>query len=241
MLVRALDWLEGWVASRKSKQFFLPTSHQRIQEFLIYCNGLEGHPAFVAHKNGGTISSSFNIPASGTGTSGVSFDVFHLESLLTRLRQFVFPGELFYVKDLRRAAVELFGEGAEFRKMYGMLMNELNKKFSEKGVRAFKSDGQDVVAGYTIKQLVEARLYTGAIHSERRLNAVPGSASAGLSGAHPIVRNHLDMVLMTACMGLIGNIFAFRHATLLSARAAGKVNDIPEMKDLDDRNKTNGT
>jgi hypothetical protein len=176
----------------------------------------------------------------GNDQATVNFDEVHLESLLTRLRQFLSDGELFYYKDIRRAIVSLFDDEESFRGFYDQLVAAIQRPFSKKGVQFFKEDGKDVVDGYNLKQLIEAQLYTGAIHSERILSPIPGSAEESLPRSHIAAKKHLSLNLAYGSMKCVENISALRNWALRRARAVGKVELFPELRQFDERSRQAG-
>lgn len=179
----------------------------------------------------------FSFPEDGADQATVNFDEVHLESLLTRLRQFLSEGELFYHKEIRRAIVALFADEEDFRRFYDQLIAAIQRPFSIKELQFFKRDGQDVVGGYNLKQLIEAQLYTGAIHSERILTPTAGSAEENLPGSHIAARRHLILNLAYGSMRCVENICALRNWALRRARVAGKVELFPELRQFDERSR----
>lgn len=212
---------------KKQKEKFTPLPIDRIRAFFNFCDGLEDHPFFKNHKAGGMfeVSGDWNL----TGfSSKQNFDSIHLESLLTRLRQFLFERELFFFKDLRRDLKDSIGIDSSFDKFYGQFNNNLNEKFKRTNVQFFYSDGKEAITGRTFKQLVEDRLYRGAIHSQNLLQFPTPSPHAAMA-------SHIDMTLAFSSMRIIQNILNFRMWILKMARDYGKVSACPELIEFDKR------
>lgn len=218
----------------KKKPIYIPDDKDRLREFFIFCESLEEHPFVVAHKNGGTLSLNTNFPEDGEDTAAVNFDEIHLESLLTRLRQFLYDYELFFVKDLRRSTLQVFGAHSEFEKFYSKLMTALNRKYPKGVVQVFVN-GKDVIADRTYKNLLEDRLYTGAIHSERRLSAKQGSVQAGMANAHIAASKHMTLTLASSSMRIVQNVFSFRRWILKVAEDQNKTTLFSELEDFKKR------
>jgi hypothetical protein len=217
-----------------------PSPKDRLQQFFIFCDALERHPFFLRYVQGGKMRVDGSFPADGNDQATVNFDEVHLESLLTRLRQFLSDGELFFYKDIRRAIVSLFEDDESFRSFYDQLVTAIQSLFTKKGVQFFREDGKDVVAGYNLKQLMEAQLYTGAIHSERILSPIPGSAEESLPNSHIAAKKHLLLNLAYGSMRCVENICALRNWALRRARAVGQVNLFSELKQFDERSRQAG-
>lgn len=214
-----------------------PSAIDRVQQFFIFCDYLEQHPFFKHYAQGGKMRVDWFSTEDGRDQASVNFDEVHLESLLTRLRQFLSDGELFYYKDVRRAIVELFEEDEDFRRFYDQLVAAIQRPFSSKEVQFFKVDGKDVIGVYNLKQLIEAQLYTGPLHSERLLSPRPGSAEEHLPKSHIATKKHLSLNLAYGSMRCVENICALRNWALRRARATGKVDIFPELKQFDEPKK----
>lgn len=214
---------------------FIPSAKDRLREFFLFCENLEKHPFVEQHGKGGTLTGTANFPETGDDSASLNFDEVHLESLLTRIRQFVSGGELFYFKDLRRAVITEFGESRDFEKFYSQFVQAMNRRFKSGQIKVFGTNGKDVIDGRTYKELMEDRLYTGAIHSERRLNAEPGSAQEGFVNAHVAVASHLTLTLASASISVIQNIFSFRRWILRVADTTGKTGLFPELSEFKKR------
>lgn len=210
-----------------------PSPQQRLEQFFAFCDALEVHPFFSAHAKGAAFRLGFSFPEDGDGVVHTSFDETHLESLLGRLRQFLSEGELFYFKDVRRAICNLFGDDAEFRSFYDKLVASMARRFPKRAFQAFKANGKDVVEGFTFKQLLEAQLYTGPIHSERILHPMPDSAEEGLPAAHAIAKKQLILDLACGSMACVGNILVLRNWALRRAREAGCLDLFPWLREFD--------
>lgn len=225
---------------KKTRQIFVPNSIERLREFFIFCDGLEQHPFVVAHSKGGTLTLNSNFPETGEDTAVLNFDEIHLESFLTRLRQFVLPNELFYFKDLRRAVISEIGEDPEFKTFYDKLCTAMNRPFPVTQIQAFKPNGADIIAGFTFAELLKARLYTGAIHSEKRIDPTAPAAFTGVAEAHVAVSKRLTFVLAAASLKVSKNVFGFRNHILFCARDVGKVGLFNELALFDQRSKAAG-
>jgi hypothetical protein len=170
----------------------------------------------------------------GIISADVNFDEFHLESLLTRVRQFLYRGELFYYKELRRSMVQEFGESSEFIFFYSKLTTYLNTKFKPDSVEVFVN-GKDVFKGRTYKDLLEAKLYLGAIHSNRRINSGSETFISDMVNAHVIASKHLTFKLSPTTMGVVQNIFNFRFWIYRMAVESGKSEHLSELVLFGDR------
>jgi|GEM_PF-4868497 len=218
---------------KSKKCVFVPTASQRLEEFFCFCNDIETHPFFLAYKNGGNFQLKCEFTEFGVDSATLSFDEYHLESLLTRLRQFFFRNELFYYKDLRKATKEMFGLNRTFDMFYEKLVKATNKPFPKTNVQTFKADGTDVVENYTLPELIEARLYTGAIHSIKRIDPNAQPAAKGISKSHVAVSKHLSFVLAGAAMKAVQNICCFRHHIYLLAKIDNKLSMFRELEEID--------
>lgn len=222
---------------KKRKPPFIPSALERLREFFIFCDGLENHPFFTNYQLGGPISIKSHLPGTGDDAAELSFDEFHLESLLTRLRQFLFRNELFYVKDLRKAMVKIIEEDDNFRTFYDKLLRENKKPFPQSNIQVLKENGADMVAGFNLPQLIEARLYTGAIHSVKRIDPNAGAHLSGVASDHILVSKQLTFVLAGASLKCVQNIFSFRNHILRLARIKNKTEIFPELKNYAQRSK----
>jgi hypothetical protein len=216
------------------KKVFKP--EERIREFLRFCDELEKHPFIVKHGRGGSFAVSYSSrPKRGQDQVRLNCDEDHLETLLTRLRQFLVEHELFYYKDLRCAAVALFGDSVEFRSFYDKTHAGIHTPFPRRPMRVPKANGADIVEGHSFLELLEAQLYTGRLHSERNLTARPGTAEHSLAESHPYVKKSLTNTLAAAAMAGAQSIFTFRNHILKLANAAGQEGLIPELQALGER------
>lgn len=189
------------------------------------------------HAGGVRFQLDASFPETGVDTVTVNFDETHLESLLTRLRQFFCNRELFYYKDIRSAIIELFGMDTKFQRFYDRLVETIKRPLPSLPLQAFKGNGRDAVTGFSFKKLMEAQLYTGPLHSERIIDADPGSAEEGLPSSHDATKKHLVLVLAYGAMSCVNNICAMRNWALRRAREAGRVDLFPELKKFDDRSR----
>lgn len=208
------------------------TPEQRICQFLRFCRDLEEHPFFMAHQAAGSFRVDFSLPESGNDEARLNFDEAHLETFLTRERQFLFKGELFFYKDLKQAVVEVFGDDHEFEFFVGRLDEAIQRRFSRDSMRTFKRNGDEVLEGRTLSELVAAYLYSGPIHSERILSPKPGSAEDSLYESNVVVKKVLAGHLAAAAMVCASNIFALRAWILRRARSMDAVTLCPELEDL---------
>lgn len=218
-----------------------PTDEQRVREFFRFCDELEKHPFFVAHAKGGKLSLAASCPEEGEDVVVVNFDEVHLESMLARLRQFLSEREMFFYKDVRRAICAVFAERKEFQSFYHKMVAALGRPFPERSFQVFKANGQEICEGFTFTQLIEARLYTGPLHSERIVNAEPGSAEEGLRDSHDVAKKQMALDLARASLVCIQNIMALRNWTHRLAQLSGRVGRIPEVQAFDERVKRANT
>jgi HAD superfamily hydrolase (TIGR01509 family) len=226
----------------QKKEYFTPSSLERLSDFFIYCDNLEAHPFVEKHKEKGTFSLDANFPQDGNDTANSNFDEYHLESLLTRIRQFVTKRELFFVNKLKRAVEEELGHSDKFEKFHNDLKKKIQRPFTKENIHVFGANGTNIIEGQTYTQLLEYRLYGGAIHSERRLSSGPESVQQGLVNAHIAVTKHLSLVLASTSMRVVQNIFSYRRMIFEVAKEKGKVELFPELnefkKRVEDQEKT---
>lgn len=217
----------------------------RFKRFLIYSNDLNDHPFVAKHKNGFTFQYTDNFVSDESEISGIetNFDETHLESLLTRVRQFVFNGELFYYKDVFESVEKLLGPDQELKKFYIDMDLNLSNPLKGGNIELIKIEngkGRPLIAGRTLKELIEARLYAGAIHSERLIKPEPGSVIDDFGGGDKTLFHHLNWELAGAAMITVGNIWRFMNQIIWAARRANKINVCPELADLNERAKLHG-
>lgn len=206
---------------KKKRRVFAPTTQQRLEEFFVFCEDIEAHPFFDTHKKGGIFQLQCEFPETGEDSAVLNFDEYHLESLLTRLRQFFFCNELFYFKDLRRDTIKTFGTSKVFDNFYDKLCKAIKRPFPISPIQALKSNGTDAIANYTLPELIEARLYTGAIHSTKRIDQSAQPAIRGIANTHVAVSKHMSIVLASASMKAVQNILCFRYHIYLLAKDNG--------------------
>ena len=216
------------------------TDVQRLQQFFAFCDGLEAHAFFKAHRGGGPFRLDTSFPEDGNDTSTLNFDETHLESYLARLRQFLFEGELFFFKDIRRSIVTLFGEDAEFTSFYDKLVASIQRPMRAGVVISYKKNGQAAVVGHSLPELLQAYLYTGPLHSERVVHQEPGSAEDGLPGSHEATRKHLVLHLAGASIPCTTNAMALRNWALRRARDVKKTDAFSELAAFDARSRLAG-
>jgi hypothetical protein len=212
-----------------------PLPQQRLQAFFRFALDLEEHPFVKTRLDGATFTLRASFSQCGTDAVDLDFDVIHLESLLTRLRQFLSDRELFHFKDVRRAVVDLFGEDAKFNSFYNKFVAALGRPYGRHVVQAFKANGKDVTKGFNFKDLVVAYLYTGAIHSDRILDAEADSAEECLPASNEATKKQLLLELAYGAMQCVKNIMAFRMWTLRRARETDRVDLFPELEAFDAR------
>ncbi len=212
------------------KYKFEPRPLQRLEEFLFFCNGLEQHP-FYGRLEKKEHKISMNIVADATGERfHFGFDEIYLESYLTRLRQFCFKGELFYFDALLEAVSSLLEEDTDFKKFQNTLSTFFSVPLPKTPqMQVFNRNGEDLIEGYLITDIIEARLYTGAIHSERRIKQLPGSLEEEIMNMHLFASKYLTFVAAEISMPITKNIFATRNQILRRAKAMEKVNILPEL------------
>ena len=216
----------------------------RFSRFLIFCNELKEHPFVAKHKGGYTFQYTENFISDEKSEIETNFDETHLESLLTRVRQFVFKGELFYYNDVFDSAEKLLGLDQELKKFYVDMDANLSNPLKSGNVDIVKIEdgkGRSLIGGRTLKELMEARLYGGAIHSERLIKPEPGSVFDDFGRGDKKLRHHLNWELAGAAMIMVGNIWRFMNHIIWAARRANKINICSELYDLNERAKKHGT
>ncbi len=212
------------------------SDEDRIRQFFIFCKELEKHPILLKYRDGGKSNLKIQVDENSQIHSSLSFDTYHLENLLGRLRQVIGVYELFYHKKLLASAVCLYGESDKLKHTFQKFESALNKKQSSGNIKAYKANAEDLIEGHSILELIEAFLYNGPLHSERKVNGT--KASAGLSDSHESVQDHLKFYLLDVGIQFTGFMFRFRRVILESARTAGKTQEIKELSDLDEWSKT---
>lgn len=210
----------------------------RIERFFQFCKDLEAHPFFVKYKNGGqmTMNSSFDLV--NADHSSVNFDEVHLESLLTRCRQFLFPNELYSFDELVLSIKEVFNGDCQFEEFHQKLLTYFSKPFPETNVKYFLPNGEQAIAGRTIYQLIEMELYTGRIHSEHTAN--PQSHYYPLANANVAVRKAVTFTLGSRSLNIVINILITRNHILRLARQDNKTDLFLDLKAFDEENKKLG-
>lgn len=217
----------------------------RFKQFLKFCEDLNNHPFVIKHKKGYTFqyTEKINYFDNSESTYESNFDEIHLESLLTRIRQFIFEGELFYYRDLFKDIEELFGHNSEIKKFYESMDKNLTGPLEVGNIRIIKVEngiGRILIQGKTLKELIEARLYGGAIHSERLLSPEPGSLISDFNREDKKMYQHLNWELSGAAILTVGNIWKFRNQIVFLARQINKINICDELNDFNERAKLNG-
>jgi hypothetical protein len=216
----------------KKKKLFIPNSIERVREFFIFCSNLEKHPFIIAHKNGGTLN--LNIIENGKFKLTFNFDEYHLESLLTRVRQFLAKNELFYFKDLKKDVIKVFGDDKEFEKFYIELVNKINKNFTDQRDK-IEINGKNLIEKNNFTQLMKYRLYTGAIHSSERISSPPDSVQKGLVNDQCLASKYLTIFLASKINIIVQHIFNFRLRILEIAKDKDKINLFSELSNFSDR------
>lgn len=233
-LLTKAGWMMVTRSNRRGEKNAI-TDLERLQEFFRYCTRLEEQPFFAAYSRGGTFTLEGSFPAEGADDAKVSFDQTHLEGLLGLLRQFLTDGEVFYFKDIRRAIIAQFGASKDFESFYSKFVEVLRRRFSPQSATFLKANGKPVVEGCTFKELLEAQLYTGPLHSERILRPTPGSAEEGLADAHVATKKKLVLDLGYSSMNTVVNVLTFRNWALRLARQKGRADLFPDLKAFDER------
>lgn len=207
----------------------------RVAQFFRFCIDLETHPFIAAHGGGGSFRLDTAFPEDGDDKASVNFDEIHLESLLTRLRQFYGKNELFFVDSLRDAVTKLFGDDADLRAFCDAVLKAAHRPLPKLKVQHFKANEADAITGHSFIELMEAQLYTGAIHSERTIIPTTGSAEEALPSSHIATKKHVQVLLAFGSMPAVSNIMAFRTRVLRLARAASKTTLFPELTRFHER------
>jgi hypothetical protein len=204
----------------------------RLREFFTFCKGLEEHPFVKSHEKGGSFSINVRF-TQDSARGSFSFDEHHLESLLTRLRQVISPSELFYFRFIESATVKVFGLHEETTGLFNTFELYLNEPMPSSGIRIEFPDGKDLVRGRTFGELLQAELYYGRIHSERRLSAYKGTIESQLPKIHPIAQRHLTYELSGRALIFTENIFSIRKHILVRARSTSLTSLFRELMDFD--------
>lgn len=227
----ALERLQ-FAPSQRPKAAFGPQPRDRLREFFAFCDGLEQHPFVCRHAAGGEFGVHFTVRDEGPGAVELDFDEFHLESLLTRTRQFVVKGELFFPESLHTAVTEVMRESEVFRLGYNEIIRRLNTKFgADRVLRSESGKGRAPDAG-TYQHWLEVRLYSGALHSERRLTAVAGTPEHDVIHAHAVLAGRLSRFLAGASMDVVQQIFNFRRLVHANARDQGPDGAFPFFPEM---------
>lgn len=212
---------------------FQPPPTELLKRFFVFCLEIEEHPFFKTHKDGANISGDFAFPESGEDTVTLSFDDIHLESFLTRLRQFYFERELFTVERIEDAVSAVFGNNPEFSEAVKSIRKESLKPFREEALQFYKKNGESLIDGRSFLELIEVRLYTGAIHSERLVNSKPNSHTDGMADVHLATRKHLSLSLAKPSLKMAEQIFMVRFWILSLSRATGVPHPFAELEVFD--------
>lgn len=206
----------------------------RVERFFQFCRDLEVHPFYVRYKNGGTISQKSSFDLSSEDHSEVNFDEVHLESLLTRARQFLFPNELYFLDDLVFAIQEIFNSDSQFEDFHKKLVDYFNRPLPKTNVEVFLPNGEPAISGRTIYQLFEMELYTGRIHSEHTAN--PQSHYYPLANANIAVRKAITFTLGSRSLNVVNNILITRNHILRLARQDKKTDLFPALEKFNEEN-----
>lgn len=226
-----------WKPSKSSQKPAIDPQH-RIERFFQFCKDLEAHPFFVKYKNGGQMKMNSSFDPVNDDHSSVNFDEVHLESLLTRCRQFLFPNELYSLDDLVLSIKEVFNTDCQLEDFHRKLLTYFNKPFPDTNVKYFLPNGEQAIAGRTIYQLIEMELYTGRIHSEHTAN--PQSHYYPLANANPVVRKAVTFTLGARSLNIVANILITRNHILRLARQDNKVDLFVGLKAFHEENKKLG-
>lgn len=117
-----------WTPQQNQQRAKIDPQH-RIERFFQFCRDLEAHPFYVQYKNGGQITQKSSFDLVNDDHSEVNFDEVHLESLLTRCRQFLFPNELYSLDDLVLSIKEVFNSDCQFEDFHQKLVIYFNRPF----------------------------------------------------------------------------------------------------------------
>lgn len=226
-----------WSASSDDQQPKFPPE-KRIERFLVFCDDIEKHPYFVAHSKGGTITQKSSFDMESEDRSELNVDEVHLESFLTRIRQFLFERELYFFEDVADSVRKVFHSDQAFEDFLKKLITALEKPFPKTNLQAFLPNGEDAIAGRTIFELIEMELYTGRIHSEHTANAK--SRYYPLANANIAVRKHVTFYLSGSSLKVAANILCIRNHILRLARSDGKVEMFDSLAKFNERAKNAG-
>lgn len=229
--------LAVWKPQQSSQKPKIDPQH-RIERFFQFCRDLEAHPFFVKYRNGGQIAMNSSFDLVSADHSSVNFDEVHLESLLTRCRQFLFPNELYSLDDLAFAIKEVFNCDSQFEEFHQKLLTYFDKPFPKTNVEHYLPNGEPAISGRTIYQLIEMELYTGRIHSEHTAN--PQSHYYPLANANIAVRKAITFTLGSRSLNVVTNILITRNHILRLARQDSKVDLFSDLKAFDEENKKLG-
>jgi hypothetical protein len=219
-----------WFPSPQSQQPKIDPA-KRVERFFGFCRDIEEHPYFLAHNKVGTITQKSSFDMENDDHSELNVDEVHLESLLTRIRQFLFDGELYFFDDLADSIRRIFDSDPDFEDFCKKLKAILEKPFPKTNFQAFLPNGEDAIAGRTIYELIEMELYTGRIHSEHTAN--PRSRYYPLANANVAVRKVVTFHLSCSSIKVAGNILYLRNHVLRLARNDKKVDLFPALANFD--------
>jgi len=186
------------------------TDEERIRLFLHFCLELEQHPFFVWIQRNRRASLNAMFREDATDVVELSFDETHLESFLCRLRQFLSPKEAFHITNMKSSVEAVLGTDQQLDEFALAVKRALDKAVPRGPMEAYKGNGAPVAEGRTALELLEAALYTGAIHSERLAEDAPDASTSGWIDAHPIAKGHLRVVLAAISPAVAQNVFSLR-------------------------------
>lgn len=193
-------------------------SIQIINEFFRFCENLEDHPMSRLYTlNTLQISMKFSFTDKDSSIER-SYDKYHLISFLTTIRQYINKKEIFHPEKLLEAASTHFGPNKSITDFLQESSRILETKLSlPQGMMVNKSNGSLLIDENPYHEIVAARLYSGAIHSERNIVPRAGSIEEGLADSHPLAIETLDYLLCSYSTAILSNIYsARRHLADLS-------------------------
>lgn len=193
-----------------SKKDFDPI--QIINEFFRFCENLEDHPMSRLYTiNTLQIGIKFAFTDQDSSIER-SYDKYHLISFLTTIRQYINKKEIFHPDRLLQAASSHFGTHEVITSFLQDSSRILETKLSlTQGLLVYKSNGSLLIDKNPYHEIVAARLYSGAIHSERNIVPRAGSIEEGLADSHPLTIETLDYLLCSYSTAILSNIYSARR------------------------------
>jgi len=83
--------------------------------------------------------------------------------------------------------------------------------------------------------LIEAKLYAGAIHSERRVTSAKGTLIRTVLDSHPLLGKHLELEIATIALNISQNIFNCRMNIYKIASETNKIELLNEIQSFHKR------